>query len=1127
LTSTLAATVLVSLRRMRAAWPIVLAAGLTCLLASSLLAAGPLYASAVSLAGLHRVLADAPVDQANIQVLSRADPDQAAAVDATVSAAIDRALEGVGGTITRIVRSDTFDLPIATTGPRPDLVELEASLDLDSHATLLSGAWPEDVPATGQGGPLPVVVAAQVAEPLGLAIGDELSLTSRLDRGLSVPVRIVGTFRIDDPSDPFWWGDPQVIDGLVTSDAYATHGPFFTTMDGLLQRATVSRSELVWRAVPIASALTLDGMGRLRTRVESLDGDLQGALGVPVTVTTSLPAILTTAERSLLVSRTGVLLLVVQLAVLAAYAVLLSAALLVEHRRVDTAMLRSRGAGPVRIAAMTLVEGVVLTLPAAVLGPWVALAGLQLFNIIGPLATIGMRIAPAVAVDAYIASAAAALACLVALLLPAIPTRRSFAAAQSGLSRAGTRPAGQRLGLDIALLAIAAIGLWQLRLYGAPLTRSVQGTVGIDPLLVATPAIGLLAGAVVALRLLPLFAVGIERVTSRGRGLVSSLGARQLARRPLRYTRAALLLMLAMAMGVFAVSYTVTWTASQRDQATFQVGADARVTPGAQTDDPPRWALDRTYAAVPGIAARMPVDRSPVSASRTAKGELVALDAAAAPAIVQVRPDLLDTSVSALMAPLAAQRPTLQAVRLPDGARSLRLQVDSDLREVQQLVEDPATGEATWQVADPSLLFDRGALAASVVVRDATGALYRFTGDRGSLGTGPLELTVPLGDPDRTGATFATPLDLVAVELGVTMPPDLQLTNAGFAVRSVAASGPDTAAELVDVPLAIPSGWRLTSSVQGAPHTAVDTLSRGAMLQADIGSEGIPILPGVDRYGRGTTLTFAPVSLGAIAGAPIPAIASRAFLDASGHEIGDTIPIEISSVRRSVALVGEVAAFPTVDAATPTLVVDLATVALARFEGSDAVDPATEWWLGIPEPGRADTVAALQAAPINSRTVLTVDARARALATDPVALGIIGALAIGFVAAALFAVVGFIVSAAVSARERVTEFALLRALGLSSGQLSSWLSLENAVLAGVSLIAGSLLGLLIAWVVLPFVTVTQAAATPYPPVDMIVPWLTIAILEVVAIVALTTTVIVLAWLLRRVGLASALRMGED
>jgi ABC-type antimicrobial peptide transport system permease subunit len=109
----------------------------------------------------------------------------------------------------------------------------------------------------------------------------------------------------------------------------------------------------------------------------------------------------------------------------------------------------------------------------------------------------------------------------------------------------------------------------------------------------------------------------------------------------------------------------------------------------------------------------------------------------------------------------------------------------------------------------------------------------------------------------------------------------------------------------------------------------------------------------------------------------------------------------------------------------------------------------------------------------------------------------------------------------------VSEFALLRALGLSSGQLSSWLSLENAVLAIVSLVAGCALGLVIAWVVLPFVTVTQEARTPFPPVNLDVPWVTIGGLVLVGILALAATVLVLAWLLRRIGLAAVLRTGED
>ena len=65
----------------------------------------------------------------------------------------------------------------------------------------------------------------------------------------------------------------------------------------------------------------------------------------------------------------------------------------------------------------------------------------------------------------------------------------------------------------------------------------MRGTLGLDPLLVAAPAIGLLAGGVLALRLMPLMAALIERVVARGRHLVGAMGARQLARRCAR-TRA-------------------------------------------------------------------------------------------------------------------------------------------------------------------------------------------------------------------------------------------------------------------------------------------------------------------------------------------------------------------------------------------------------------------------------------------------------------------------------------------------------------------------------------------------------------------------------------------------------------
>ena len=202
--------------------------------------------------------------------------------------------------------------------------------------------------------------------------------------------------------------------------------------------------EFAWHAQPDFESLTLDGAPGLRARVGQIDDRLESAMaGAPVTVTTSLPDIVATAERSLLASRTGVLLLTVQFVVLAAYAVLLSAALLVEHRRVDTAMLRSRGAGPVRIAGLSLVEGLLLTVPATLLAPWLAAAALGAFNVAGPLADIGLRIQPVVSGEAYLAAAAGAAVCLIALLLPALPTVRSFASVHGSVARAETRPSAR------------------------------------------------------------------------------------------------------------------------------------------------------------------------------------------------------------------------------------------------------------------------------------------------------------------------------------------------------------------------------------------------------------------------------------------------------------------------------------------------------------------------------------------------------------------------------------------------------------------------------------------------------------------------------------------------------------
>lgn len=1121
LLTSLGAMVRISVRRSRADWPIVLAAGWFCLLAATLLAAGAMYATAVSTAGLQRILADAPTADANVAVSARVEPDAFQADDATVTAALNDAMGDVGGTVWRLARSDSFALPVQPAEGVRNLAVLGATEGIESRTTLLEG------PRAPTGQAIPVSISESVAGALSLELGDQLELESRAAGGFVATVEVAGIFRVNDPGDPFWWGELQATEGLVSSDRFDTYGPFYASLDDLLQRATPAEIEVTWRAAPNVSQLTTDDIEALDAGVGGLRDRLRTELGSAVTVETGLPEILAETERSLLVSRAGVLLLSVQLVVLAAYAVLLSAGLLLDRRRVDSAMLRSRGAGRWHLLALASIEALLLTATAAIAAPWLASAALRAFNLGGPLADIGLHIEPTVATDAYIAAGAAAVLCFFALTLPTLRNPRALSTVQGDQARGPTTGIGQRLGLDLALLAVAGIALWQLRHYGAPLTRTVQGTLGLDPLLVATPAIGLLAGGVVALRIVPLAAQLVERATVRARGLVPALGARQLARRPLRYTRSALLLMLAVALGVFSVCYTWTWSLSQRDQAAFQVGADLRVEPGTRSESMPRWALDAAYAGLPGVTERLPVDHDSIRVGRgDQSAQIVALDAGVGPRVATLRQDLAASSVADLLAPLAAARPEIETVPLPGEPRRLRVTAELEIRSLDRQEFDEELGVPVFVEATLDEIGGWRGLGLSAVVRDARGLLHRFDAAPAVVADGAQVLEVPLGDPDApAAAAFAWPLELLAIEVSVSLPEGFQAPDATLFVGDLEVAGAYGPFRPVDI--ALPSGWRTTSAFFGRPHETVATANRGGSLEAPSGVDGLAIFPGIDQFGRASVVTFAPAALDDLNGLVVPVVASDAYLEASAGALGTEQTLTIDGVRRTLLPTASVRAVPTGDPAAPTLLMDLPTLSLLRYEGNDAVDPLDEWWLAVEPAARPDVVSTLERAPFGSRSVVSTDDRHRLLSTDPVALGIIGALAIGFVAAALFAVVGFMVSAAVSARERVAEFALLRALGLSPVQLSVWLSLENAVLASVSLVTGSLLGLLISWVVLPFITVTQGAQTPFPPIDIAVPWGVIGILEIASIVALAGTVIALAWMLRRTAVASILRIGED
>lgn len=89
------------------------------------------------------------------------------------------------------------------------------------------------------------------------------------------------------------------------------------------------------------------------------------------------------------------------------------------------------------------------------------------------------------------------------------------------------------------------------------------------------------------------------------------------------------------------------------------------------------------------------------------------------------------------------------------------------------------------------------------------------------------------------------------------------------------------------------------------------------------------------------------------------------------------------------------------------------------------------------------------------------------LSTDPLYLDLIGVLALGAITALLLALVGNLLASWLSARNRVTNFAVLRALGTSSEQVAGVLTWEQGITYITSIVLGIVFGAVLSVTAIP------------------------------------------------------------
>jgi hypothetical protein len=1121
------------LLRVRAHRLLLAAALLTVVLATCALATFTAFTGAIGDAALRRTLQHQAADRSTVEVQADVGGVDATALDTAVRAKLAGSFAGLPAHVAASTRSGPYGLPFAlrpASAPKstdPDLTLL-ATFDR-SRLTLVSGGWPG--PAARTAAEVRVAVPQAAATVLRVGPGTLITLADRLG-GPPLRIRVTGVYRPADATAPYWHLDTLAGRGVHTV-AFTTYGPMLVD-GGSFASGRVAAAGMSWQAAGDFTAAATGRMDALELGVRQTLAELRDDRATAAAQASSgLPDLLDALRRSLLVTRSTLLIGALQLVILAAFALLLVAQLLAEERAGETALLRARGASRARVARLAAGEALLLAVPAAVVAPLLAGPVTRLLAGTGAMARTGVSLGGGDTATAWAVAGIAALACALAVLGPALRATGSHTAVRAARSRRGALPGPVRAGADLGLLVIAGVAFWQLRRRASgsgALSATASGGLGVDPVLVAAPALCLLAGTVLVLRLLPLAARLGERRAARGRGLALALAGWQLARRPRRGAGAVLLLVLAVAMGMFAIGQGASWDRSQRDQAEYAVGADIRVT-GMTT---PPFGQAGIYTSVPGITAAAPAAREELPLSGQQHATALVIDAGRAGRAMRFRSDLTGGRPPAdLLAPLGAA-----GTRTPAGDPGFPL--PGTARSVTFTATLQATGAGGGQ---PDHM--------TVTVVDADGVPYEMAlGDLPPDGAPHrlvLDLAAQLG---TAGGAPAGPLRLVRFSAAYPLPEVNVKHRLTLSIARV--TDADGSVQPLD---AGPAGSSWTSGIR-FDDSALTDLPGSRPPKVTVPRAGGPALLGVDyttgslkldpnAYGQAPTVSVL-LDVATPEPPPLACVATDSYLRALGAKVGDTVQVQLGGIELPVRVAAAVRGVPgTGDNLNGTAPDGIASSAAGQPDGKDAgallldlravnrqleahsarpVTP-TEWWLAT-APGASARVAAALRARTDIDTLLVRDETAAELRADPLGAGPQSALPAAVVAAAVLAAVGFAVSSVGAVRERTAEFAVLRALGAPRRRLARMIAAEQGLLVLIALAVGVVLGALLTRLVTPLIVLTAQAAQPTPALLVELPAGRLA--QLLAVVLVTPLLVVLATAVRRGDPSAALRrQGED
>ncbi|HEY1702953.1 MAG TPA: FtsX-like permease family protein [Trebonia sp.] len=968
-------------------------------------------------------------------------------------------------------------------------VEPAALEDFSAEATLTAGKWP----GPPQPGDLvPVALPAAVAGALHVTVGSALK-GSPASSNATVSLLVTGLYRPDDPASPYWGLDllppagsnvqnSSVFSGGGTgSQSVISYGP--AIIDPAALSGTLAVGQASWVVLPQASALANGNIAAFAAGTSAAFSQLSVILPEGLKVSSGLPQILSGIARTTVLARSLFVIGALELLLVAGAELALAARLLASLREEESALLRARGATRWQLARPALAEAVLLGAAGALAG---VLVGTRLTGVLAGLGGLRLEHYPGIPSLAWLSAVATVVLGAVVLAWPALGVltpdaarrRRGRQARLAGIAWAGG---------DLAVVALAAVAIWELRGYSA-VAQSPTGSLGIDPVVAIAPALAVAGVALIPLRGLPLLARLADQAADYERRLVAAMVSWQIARRPIRQAGPVLLVTIATAITTLGLATSASWQQSAADQAAFAVGSDAQV----NSAGPPPLGAAGEIAGAKGVTSATPASLTSIANG----GQLIALNASTASTAITLRPDLSSLPTSTLWSRITPRQPAGLALPGQPG----RLEV-----------------LATLGASSPA---SKGPNANAAVQRDLGSAMVTASVQDGDGGTYQIPATSPLPFDGRQHALIfslsgsrraSAPLRLLGFSLSYSLPPYDTVKTEGpvratgpagtLTVRSLAVSA--TASGSFGKPFsdgAALASWPGNGAGLLVPTGPADPY--GGTPPSD--GSGPAVRAGQSAAGGAGRFTFdtgwqpSPAVMFAVNMAPgsaagevsytaqpafqaVPAIATAGFLTASRLSVGSTVSESLGGYSATFQIVASVARFPTVLGQNKALIADLGAINDLLVANQAQPLPVTRWWLRTADGGVPALPAGLG---------LSVTSRASQEATlidDPLLKAPRQALLAVGLAAVLLGMLGFSISVAAGLRSRRTQSAVFAALGVGRNAQAGQLCLEQCALSVPAAAVGLLAGIGLAQLIVPAITLTTGATAPVPSALAVVP----------------------------------------